>query len=96
MDGVKPLSWRWPVISFGLLLIWNKQTVAQHGCEPMRRRKSEKRYGPGKPITVEQLHRMLAEGFGIEPTRLPNGEWGYYREQFEAAWSAFLDVEEST
>jgi hypothetical protein len=21
------------------------------------------------------------------PGRLPNGEWGYWREQFEAAWS---------
>jgi hypothetical protein len=43
--------------------------------------------GPGKPITVEQLHQILAERYGIEPTRLPNGEWGYWREQFEAAWS---------
>ena len=42
--------------------------------------------GPGKGITVKQMHELLAK-WGIEPVKLENGEWGFKREQFETAWA---------
>lgn len=38
-----------------------------------------------RELTAEQLRRMLAQ-YGIYEKLGPNGEWGYYRADFEPIW----------